>query len=112
MERTDAMETIPPAREPYRTGMAFLVENPEAFGMVPDACPVSTGDILVAANGHAAASGSASPILEAEGGEVEEVLRTVYRDLLLQDEDTLTLLQAALGSTAAGDRRPQAGAQT
>ena len=104
MERTDAMETIPPAREPYRTGMAFLVENPEAFGMVPDACPVSTGDILVAANGHAAASGSASPILETEGGEVEEVLRTVYRDLLLQDEDTLTLLQAALGSTAAGDR--------
>ena len=30
-----------------RVSMSFLAENPEAFGMISDACPLATGSLLI-----------------------------------------------------------------
>ena len=47
--------------EILRPEMAFLAENPEAFGLVPDACPLATKHLLIAANGYSAEGGEHFP---------------------------------------------------
>ena len=41
-------------REGLRADLSFLAENPEAFGMISDACPLATESLLIAANGFEA----------------------------------------------------------
>lgn len=60
---------------------AFLVGNPQSFGFIPDAYPVATGRILIAANGHAAERGERSPLLELESTDPTVLLQDQYRML-------------------------------
>ena len=70
--------------EPLRPEMAFLAENPEAFGLVPDACPLATKHLLVAVNGHSAEGGVLSPVCEMQQPGIEG-LQALYGDLLPRD---------------------------
>ena len=57
MNRMDSMEknreNVILESEFLRPEMAFLAENPEAFGLVPDACPLATKHLLIAEIGRA-----------------------------------------------------------
>ena len=65
LDETDAMESH------LKVGMAFLSENPEAYGMVHDACPVATSELLIAVNGHDVTGGAISPTYPVEAGGVD-----------------------------------------
>ena len=82
--------------EDLRPEMAFLAENPEAFGLVSDACPLTTKHLLIAANGHAAEGGGASPVYDAECRDAKGLL-SFYGDLLPHDADTRSALLHAFG---------------
>ena len=84
--------------EPLRPEMAFLAENPEAFGLVPDACPLATKHLLVAVNGHSAEGGVLSPVCEMQQPGIEG-LQALYGDLLPQDEETVEMLLSSFGET-------------
>ena len=90
------------------TGMAFLAENPEAYGLVPDACPVITSDLLLAVNGHSAAGGAASPTYPVEEEGVDGLLDTLYGDLILHTEENARLLRATFGDSEGMQEHPVA----
>ncbi len=85
-----------PESELLRPEMAFLAENPEAFGLVPDACPLTTKHLLIAANGHGTEGGVNSPAYELESKGVEGLF-TLYGDLLPHTEEVAEALQSAFG---------------
>lgn len=76
---------------------SFLAENPEAFGLVPDACPLATKHFLIAANGHAAEGGGASTTHGMECASLEE-LHEIYGEILPKDSESDTVLSHAFGS--------------
>ena len=81
------------------TGMAFLAENPEAYGLVPDACPVVTPDLLLAVNGHSTTGGAVSPSYPVEEGGVDGLLDTLYGHLIPRTEENAGLLRATFGES-------------
>ena len=90
------------------SGMAFLAENPEAYGLVPDACPLVTSDLLLAVNGHGATGGSLSPTYPVEEGGAEGILNTLYGDLLSVTAENLSLLRATFGESEGMQEHPVA----
>jgi hypothetical protein len=79
--------------EPIHSEMAFLAENPEAFGLVPDACPLATKHLLIAANGHSNEGGGSSLVYDmvhpgADG------LREFYGKLLPDDRESVRSVYA------------------
>ena len=76
--------------------MAFLAENPEAFGLVPDACPLATGHLLIAANGHSAEGGTFSPVYEM-GRPGVEGLFDLYGSILARTAETEDALHFVFG---------------
>lgn len=85
--------------------MTFLAENPEAFGLVPDACPLSTKHLLIAANGHSAEGGSISPMIDTEEKGIDGLF-SVYGDLFPRTEEIAEALQAAFGTNKSGQEYP------
>lgn len=81
-----------------RPEMAFLAENPEAFGLVPDACPLATKHLLIAANGHGADGGINAPVYEITRLGVDG-LYALYGDLLPHNDEIADALQTALGDS-------------
>ncbi len=77
--------------------MAFLAENPEAFGFISDAFPVVTDECLIAAGGYEAEAGVASFTYPAVGGPAG-LCDTVFAGILPAD-DALThdILAASFG---------------
>lgn len=73
---------ISPAAVRPAEGMAFLAENPEAFGFVADAYPLATKDLLIAADGYSADAGSIAPTYPVESGGVQGMLDTLYGGLM------------------------------
>ncbi len=80
-------------------GMSFLAENPEAFGLVPDACPAVTSDLLIAANGHSATGGAAAPTFPVEAGGVDGLFDTLFGGLLPHTDDSIRLLRRTFGES-------------
>ncbi len=76
--------------------MAFLAENPEAFGLVPDACPLATGHLLIAANGHSVEGGAISPVYELERPGVEGLF-DFYGSILTRTAETEDALYFVFG---------------
>lgn len=85
--------------------MTFLAENPEAFGLVPDACPLSTKHLLIAANGHSAEGGSISPMIDTEEKGIDGLF-SIYGDLFPRTEEVADALQAAFGANKSGQEYP------
>lgn len=90
------------------SGMAFLAENPEAYGLVPDACPVVTSDLLLAVNGHAATGGELSPTYPVEEGGVDGILDTLYGNLIPRTDENARLLRATFGESEGMQEHPVA----
>lgn len=90
------------------SGMAFLAENPEAYGLVPDACPVVTSDLLLAVNGHGATGGSISPTYPVEEGGVDGILDNLYGTLISRTEENAAVLRATFGEGEGMQEHPVA----
>lgn len=90
------------------TGMAFLAENPEAFGFIPDACPAVTSDLLIAVNGHSATGGAISPTYPVEEGGVEALFDALYGDLLQPTDEQFSLLRSTFGESEGMQEHPVA----
>ena len=90
------------------TGMAFLAENPEAYGLVPDACPVVTADLLLAVNGHGAMGGAISPTYPVEEKGVDGLLDTLYGNLIPRTDENARLLRATFGESEGMQEHPVA----
>lgn len=88
------------------TGMAFLSENPEAFGFVADAYPLAVGDLLIAADGHSVEAGAISPTYPAEAAGAAGMLETVYGGMLTEAPVYAHLLQNTFGECQVGDEFP------
>ncbi|MBR5124893.1 MAG: hypothetical protein IKU90_07145 [Clostridia bacterium] len=76
-----------------------MAENPEAFGLVPDACPAVTSELLIAANGHSAAGGVAAPTFPVEEGGAEGIYETLFDGLLPHGDDDVRLLRDTFGES-------------
>ncbi len=61
--------------------MSFLSENPEAFGLIPDACPLATKHLLIGANGRGTEGGEVVPVYELEHPGADGLL-ALYADIL------------------------------
>lgn len=90
------------------SGMAFLAENPEAYGLVPDACPVVTSDLLLAVNGHSATGGAISPSYPVEEGGVDGLLDSLYGNLIPRTDENARLLRATFGESEGMQEHPVA----
>ena len=92
-----------PEKELLKPEMAFLSENPEAYGLIPDAQPLAAHHLLVAANGHSPEGGMGSPLYETAGTGVGDLEQNLYRSILPHTEECAHLLRAAFGDRC--DRR-------
>ncbi len=88
------------------TGMAFLSENPEAYGFVPDACPVVTSDLLVAVNGQSAMGGVVFPTYPVERGGVDGLFDALFGGLIHRTDDNARLLRATFGESEGMQEHP------
>ncbi|MBR6783019.1 MAG: hypothetical protein IKM33_07510 [Clostridia bacterium] len=89
-------------------GMAFIAENPEAYGLVPDTCPVVTSDLLLAANGHGATGGSLSPTYPVEKGGVDGLLDSLYGTLITRTDENARVLRGTFGESEGMQEHPVA----
>lgn len=89
-------------------GMAFLAENPEAYGFVPDACPAVTSKLMVAANGHGASGGSVSPTYSVEARGIDGLFDTLFGGLIHRTDDNTHLLRATFGENEGAQEHPVA----
>ena len=95
------------SREVIRPEMSFLSENPEAFGLVSDAYPVSTKHLLIAANGHGAEGGSESSIRDIEYHGIDELFE-IYGDLLPRTSEMEDILTYGFGTGGTMREQPVA----
>lgn len=91
-----------------KQGMSFLAENPEAFGLITDACPAVTSELLVAANGHSTTGGAVSPTYSVEGSDAEGLFDALFEGLLPRTDDYLRLLRATFGEGEGMQEHPVA----
>ena len=89
-------------------GMAFIAENPEAYGLVPDTCPVVTSNLLLAVNGHGATGGSLSPTYPVDEGGVDGILDTLYGALVTRTDENTRVLRATFGESEGMQEHPVA----
>ena len=80
-----------------RVDMSFLAENPEAFGMISDACPLATESFLIAANGFEARDDHGAPVLEMPSDGAEGLIKGLFADLVENNEENLSALRVAFG---------------
>lgn len=93
-EMSPYAESVRAVPDGLRPGMSFLSENPEAFGQVPDARPIATGRLLIAANGHGGSGNTAVASYAQEIEGVEGLFENVYNGLLRRTEETVTVLRS------------------
>lgn len=80
------------------TGLAFLAENPEAFGLVSEACPVSARNILVAASGHGMEVSVGAPTYSVDSADLDALFDAPFGGLLPRTSENETLLRATFGA--------------
>ena len=81
------------ARRDLRAAMAFVAENPEAFGLVADAYPIATARLLIAASGQVTHGGL--PELSHADGVASA--RAVFDGLSLPTDELQGVLEATFG---------------
>lgn len=106
MDLRQYAEETSAAESRLRMGMAFLAENPEAYGFVSDACPAVTAELMVAANGHGASGGGVSPTYPVEAGGVDGLFDTLFGGLIHRTDDHARLLRATFGESEGIQEHP------
>ena len=84
-------------RDGLRENMSFLAENPEAFGMISDACPLASGTFLIAANGFEARDDHGSPVLKMPMEGADGLITGLFADLVENSEENRAALRMAFG---------------
>lgn len=108
MDKKTYTEEVTAMESHLRTGMVFLSENPEAYGIVHDACPVVTSELLIAVNGHDVTDGSVSPAYPVEAGGVDGLFDGLYGSLIPRTDDNIRLLRATFGEAEETHEHPVA----
>lgn len=106
-ERYEVIDRTRPAPEQLRPEMTFLAENPEAFGLVADACPLATKHLLIAANGRSTEGGVGSPVYELEHPGTDGLF-DFYGDLLSRNVENEEALNLVFGENSALREHPAA----
>jgi hypothetical protein len=88
--------------------MAFLAENPEFYGAIPDACPLATEHLLIAANGYRPDAGVYVPVYPFEGSDTDALFDTVFSGLLYRTDENLAAMKQALGAPSSRMEKPVA----
>ncbi len=92
----------------FLPGRAFLTENPEAYGLVSDAVPVATEELMVAVCGHCTAGGATCPTFPLPTEGVSGLMTGLLDGLLPSDETTLHVLRRTFGEGDGGREHPVA----
>lgn len=108
MDKKTYTEDVAAMESHLRTGMAFLSENPEAYGIVHDACPVATSELLIAVNGHDVTGGAISPTYPVEAGGVDGLFDALYGSLIPRTDDNIRLLRSTFGEAEGTQEHPVA----
>lgn len=86
---------------------AFLCGSPVSYGLISDAMPAATRQLLVAANGHASGLGGSTPLYTAGDAGIE-ALMTDMLPMLEQNEVTRELLRRTFGDCRTRKEHPVA----
>lgn len=108
MERQQIREEGNNRMSHLQPGMAFLSENPEAFGYLPDACPAATSELLVAANGQSSVGDAVSPMYLVEGSGVDALFDDLFGGLIHRTDENTRLLRATFGEKEEVQEHPVA----
>lgn len=85
--------------EDTRRASAFLAENPEAYGMISDAHPIASAQLLLAVNGYMADDGMYPPTFTVNEKGVEGLYRGLYETLISRSEINDRLLRRTFGES-------------
>ncbi len=107
MEMSPHTETVV-ERVLLREGMAFLSENPEAFGFVSDAFPAVTDEWVIAAGGADGLTGSLVPTYPMEVGGVDALYDTVFASLRARNLANRTIFARTFGEGRGREEHPVA----
>ena len=88
------------------TSRSFLAESSDAFGLVPDACPLVTDHLMVAVNGYAAKGQESAPLMEMPEEDVEGLMQGLFQGLLEDTEENRAALRVALGNERIAAENP------
>ena len=91
-----------------RTEMAFLAENPEAFGLISDAFPVATSHLLIAASGVSVGESDHTALLDFHQTEDDVTAEAFFNHLLNYDENATALFRATFGTRPTHREQPLA----
>ncbi len=99
------MDHLMPTTDLFKEDLAFLSENPEAFGLVADAYPIATDEWLVAANGADASDGGTPTYPMGEDG-VDGLYDTLFGTLLERTDAGASILSRTFGEGAEQEEQP------
>lgn len=84
---------------------AFLCGSPASYGLIPDAMPVASRSLLVAANGYSAGGGVSIPLYTAGNGGITELMDEVF-PMLEQAETQKEILRGTFGDCRVQKEHP------
>ncbi len=96
MSLTETHATDVSTENILRSGMVFLAENPEAYGLVTDAYPVATDKWLITAHGRGAPTGSLPLTISMR----DSGTATLFQELFARNEAGRTILSKTFGEDA------------
>ncbi len=89
-----------------RSAGAFLAENPEAFGMISDAHPLATDQLLLAVNGYLADDGMYPPTFTVTDKGVAGLYSGLYETLIPRSEINEHILRLTFGESEGRQTHP------
>lgn len=93
-------------RKDSRMTGAFLAENPEAFGMISDAHPIASDQLLLAVNGYRADDGMYPPTFTVTDKGVEGLYSGLYETLIPRSEINDHILRLTFGEADGRQTHP------
>lgn len=88
-----------------RLKSAFLCGSPASYGLIPDAMPIASRCLLVAANGYSAGGGVSIPLYTAGNGGITELMDEVF-PMLEQTEMQKQVLRDTFGDCRVQKEHP------
>ena len=101
LQTNEPNHTAAPSPSLLREGMAFLSENPEAFGLISDAYPIVADEWMIAASGSDTDAGVLSRSFSGVDG-IDTLYDTVFENVLPRSPLTAETLAGTLGTGGQG----------